>query len=98
MVPIDILLKSKFYSLVDYKKEYDDDTVLNISKGEIDKPNQSRFPDDIWIGKRFVGSNEIGDWIKVYLGRGYFKCISHVPYNYNKQQYIIDSKINKLFE
>jgi len=82
-VPLDIMLKALFYPVVNYKKEYDCDKTINLANGEITKPNEDpeRYPDDVWIGSRFLGSywnNEECDTIQVYLGKGYFKLISRV--------------------
>lgn len=77
MIPLDIRAKALFYPVVDYIKEYGEDAG-NVSTGEIIKsPNQpDRYPENIWIGRRFVGSRDGYDFIDVYLGKGYFKNIS----------------------
>jgi hypothetical protein len=108
MIPIDIQLKALLYPITDYKKKYDCSTTINVSKGEIDKPNMSRFPEDTFIGRTFLGSDyvdgvEVSDYIKVYLGKGYFKCISRVMTDryLNSTEYqasIRESKIDQIFK
>lgn len=72
--------KGLAHTTVDYAKEYDGDATVNHAKGELSKPNESRWLEDIWIGSRFLGSghDEKGEYdtISIYLGGGWFKLIS----------------------
>lgn len=82
MIPFIVLIRSLKYKIVNYKTEYNDGKMSNYAKGELNKPNQDRWPDDLYIGTQFVGSgsDEKGcyDTISIYLGHGYFKLISKV--------------------
>lgn len=82
MAPIDIFIRSLFYPVVDYALKYDGDKTVNEAKGELYKPNQSRWPDSLYIGRQFVGSGRDDkgsfDTGAIYIGRGWFKLISKV--------------------
>jgi hypothetical protein len=82
-IPLPIRIKALGYPLINYQKNYgDQDPTVNYAKGEITKPNMSRYPDRLWIGRRFLGQgqDERGEYdtISIYLGGGYFKLISKV--------------------
>jgi hypothetical protein len=76
-------IKGLKYPVIDYAKAYGrHDETINYAKGELSKPNQSRWPEKVYIGKRFLGSgkDENGEYdtISIYLGDGWFKLISKV--------------------
>ncbi len=77
MIPLEIRLVSFTYSIIDYKKEYNEE-VDNLAKEEIEKIN---IKNSLWPGDRVLRQsldkegNEY-DTIWVYLGRNYFKQIS----------------------
>lgn len=83
MTKLSAWIRGLRYPVINYKKEFgDQDRTINHAKGEILKPNQSRWPQDAYIGTRFVGigEDEKGDFdeISIYLGGGWFKLISKV--------------------
>ena len=82
MAPVDIFLKSLLYPVVDYALKYPGTDTVNYAKGEIEKLNLANTPEDIYIGRRYLGDgrDEMGEYdtIYVYIGRGWFKLISKV--------------------
>lgn len=82
MKPTIVLFRSFLYPIINYPKKYPGDDTVNYAKGEITKPTMSTLPEDIWIGRRFLGDGRDDkgeyDTISIYLGLGYFKLISKV--------------------
>jgi hypothetical protein len=83
-IPRDIKKISLSHPIVDYKKEYEDDSVINEAKGEIEKFNfVEGQKESIPIGNKAIGiifgengTEYNASW--VHLGRDYFKLISKV--------------------
>lgn len=75
-------VRSLIYPVINYQKSYPGSDVINYSNGEIEQFKMAQYPEDIWIGKRFLGDGRDSkgeyDTIHVYLGGGWFKLISKV--------------------
>lgn len=68
------------YPVVDYQKKYPGSTTVNFAKGEIEKFKMAHPPEDIWIGRKFLGDgrDEKGEYdtIQIYIGSGWAKLVS----------------------
>lgn len=71
------------FPVINYQRKYgEDEPTINHAKGELSKPNETRWPEKVYIGTQFVesGKDDNGEWdsISIYLGNGWFKLISKV--------------------
>jgi hypothetical protein len=75
-------IRGLVYPVIDYQRKYPGDNTVNYAKGEVEKLKMNTPPDDIWIGRRFLGDGRDDkgeyDTILVYLGGGWTKLISKV--------------------
>jgi hypothetical protein len=83
MTKLSAWIKGLRFHVINYQEEYGkEDKTINHAKGELSKPNETRWPHSSYIGTRFVGSGEDErgeyDTISIYLGGGWFKLISKV--------------------
>lgn len=73
-------IRGMAYPVTNYQKEYPGDKTINYAKGEIDKFKMTHPPEDIWIGRKFLGTgqDEKGEYdtIQIYIGSGWAKLVS----------------------